>query len=85
MLQIIAFVFVLALVYAAKVATVLAKHEELSEQSSSFSWMSVRPEDAETSAAWATEEERSQVVAPSTGVIAPRALRTLRPATGVRA
>ena len=61
MIQLVLFVLVIALIYVAKTATILSKHDEISEQSASFSWMSIHPEDEATAASWAAEEKASGV------------------------
>ena len=61
MIQLVLFVLVIALIYAAKTAAILSKHDEISEQSASFSWMSIRPEDEAAAASWTVEEKASGV------------------------
>ncbi len=76
MLQIVGFVFVLALVYAIKVVVVMRAHEELVEDCATFSWMSAHPEDQAVAESWTLEEEPTQA-----GVV----VGGLRPATGAHA
>lgn len=79
MLQIVGFVVVLAVVYAVKALAVVRTHEELAEQSVAFSWTAPRPEDVETAAAWAVEEEAAARAASNVS------LPALRQAGGARA
>ena len=57
MLQIVGFVLVIAAMYAIKAVVISRAHDQLAGQSSSFSWMSARPEDEALAAAWSVAEE----------------------------
>ena len=57
MVQLVAFIVVLALVYAIKAVAIARTHDELAQDSASFSWAAARPEDVATAASWAEEEE----------------------------
>ena len=61
MMQIVALVFVLALVYAIKTISVMRQHEELAQDCASFSWMHAREEDVALAESWATEEETEAI------------------------
>ena len=62
MLQLVVFMVVLAVVYALKAWAVMRGHDELAAQDAAFSWMSLRPQDEETAAAWAADEQPERVV-----------------------
>ena len=62
MVQLVVFVLALVAVYAIKAVAVARTHDELAQNSASFSWMSARPEDEATAASWATAEEAESAV-----------------------
>jgi len=57
MVQVIAFVAVLAVVFALKAVAIMRTHDELAQAGAQFSWMAIRPQDEATAASWAEGED----------------------------
>ena len=60
MMEIAVFAIVLALVFAAKAIAIVRTHDEIAEKSATFSWASMRAEDAQRAQNWESEEAASR-------------------------
>ncbi len=76
MLQLIAFVLVLALIYVVKVAAVMLSHEELAADSAAFAWVHAKEGDDDASATLVFEEKEATASTPDARV-ASRPMRRL--------